>query len=75
MEGDPYFSSSYFVSLVKKRSHTKIQLFHLPGSAPKVCVGGGGVEGNFSVTLWSDLGLWIGPKARTKLYNSIQAGL
>ena len=30
---------------------------------------GGGVEGNFSVTLWSKLGLLIDPKARTKLNN------
>ena len=39
--------------LVKIWLHTKNQLLILPGSAPKVCVGGGGVEGNFSVTLWS----------------------
>ena len=45
-------------SLITIRSHTKNQLINLP---EKVCVGvgGGGVEGYFSVTHWSKLILWI----------------
>ena len=51
-----FFFFSISSSWVNIRLHTENQLYTLPGSALKVCVGGwwvgGGVESEFSDQLW-----------------------
>ena len=47
------YSAYIFLSFVQIGLHTENKPSSLPGGAPKVCVVGGGVEGNNSFTLWS----------------------
>ena len=53
--GSPYFSSSYFFSLVNVRLHTENWLHNLPASALKVPVVVVMVESEHSDQLWLSL--------------------